>query len=53
MFLANCAMQKAVEYVLQVYEQIPGLDEQLQLAIIDVIRMDCKEDSTHKVGCFR
>lgn len=51
-FLANCAMQKAVEYVLQVYEQIPGLDEQLQLAIIDVIRMDCKEDSTHKVGCF-
>ena len=50
MFLANCAMPKAVEYVMQVYEQIPGLDEQLQLSIIDVIRLDCKSDSAHKVS---
>ena len=48
-FLANCAMPKAVEYILQVYEQIGSLDELLQLAIIDVVRLDCKSDSTHRV----
>lgn len=48
-FLANCAMPKAVEYVLSVYDQIPSMDEQLQLSIIEVIRLDCKNDSTHRV----
>ena len=42
-------MPKAVEYVLSVYDQIPGMDEQLQLAIIEVIRLDCKNDSAHRV----
>ena len=49
-FLANCAMPKAVEYVAQVHDQIGSLDELLQMAIIDVIRLDCKSDSTHRVG---
>ena len=49
-FLANCAMPKAVEYVAQVHDQIGSLDELLQLAIIDVIRLDCKADSTHRVS---
>jgi coatomer subunit beta len=49
LFLANCAMPKAVEYVMQVYEQIPSLDEALQMSIIEVIQMDCKADSSHKV----
>lgn len=48
-FLANCAMPRAVEYVLQVYDQIPSFDEQLQLSIIEVIRLDSKSDSTHRV----
>ena len=48
-FLANCAMPKAVEYVLSVYDQIPSFDEQLQLSIIEVIRLDCKSDSAHRV----
>ncbi|KAI0050610.1 coatomer beta subunit [Auriscalpium vulgare] len=52
-FLANCAMPKAVEYVLQVYDQISSLDELLQLAIIDVIRLDCKTDSAHKPRWIR
>jgi coatomer subunit beta len=51
-FLANCAMDRAVRYVLQVYEQIPTLDEQLQMSIIEVIRLDCRNDSTHKVMLF-
>jgi coatomer subunit beta len=49
LFLANCAMPRAVEYVMQVYEQIPGLDESLQMSIIEVIQMDCKADASHKV----
>ena len=49
-FLANCAMPKAVEYVIQVHDQIGSLDELLQMAIIDVIRLDCKTDSTHRVS---
>ncbi|KAH9082282.1 coatomer beta subunit [Lactarius deliciosus] len=52
-FLANCAMPKAVEYVAQVHDQIGSLDELLQMAIIDVIRLDCKNDSTHRPRWIR
>jgi coatomer subunit beta len=43
-------MPKAVEYVTQVHDQIGSLDELLQMAIINVIRLDCKADSTHRVS---
>jgi coatomer subunit beta len=49
LFLANCAMPKAIEYVMQVYDQIPNLDESLQMSIVEVIRMDCKAEPSHKV----
>lgn len=49
LFLANCAMPKAIEYVMQVYDQIPNLDESLQMSIVEVIRMDCKVEPSHKV----
>ncbi|EIN14354.1 coatomer beta subunit [Punctularia strigosozonata HHB-11173 SS5] len=52
-FLANCAMPKAVEYVLQVYDQISNMDELLQMSIIEVIRQDCKTDSTHRARYIR
>ncbi|KAH8111863.1 coatomer protein [Phellopilus nigrolimitatus] len=52
-FLANCAMPRAVEYVLGVYDQIPGFDEQLQLSIIEVIRLDCKTESAHRARYIR
>lgn len=48
-FLANCAMPKAVEYILQVFDQIPSMDEHLQMSIIEVIRLDCKTDTSHRV----
>ena len=48
-FLAHCAMSRAVEWILSVYEQISGLDELLQMSIIEVIRLDCKNDSAHRV----
>ncbi|KAI0734370.1 coatomer protein [Fomitopsis betulina] len=47
-FLANCAMPKAVEYILQVFDQIPNMDELLQMSIIEVIRQDCKTDTRHR-----
>jgi coatomer subunit beta len=48
-FLTNMATPKAVEYVLQIYDQIPGLDEMLQMAIIDLIRKDCTTETSHRV----
>lgn len=48
-FLTHCSMQKAVEYVLSIYDSIPSLDEALQMSIVEVIRSDCKSDSAHRV----
>lgn len=48
-FLAQCAMPRAVEYILSIYDTIPSLDESLQMSLIEVIRLDCKSDSAHKV----
>jgi coatomer subunit beta len=47
-FLANCAMPKAIEYVAQVHDQIGSLDKLLQIAIIDVIWLHRKNDLTHR-----
>lgn len=49
-FLSNCAMPKAVEYILQVFDQIASMDELLQMSIIEVIRVDCKTDTSHRVS---
>jgi coatomer subunit beta len=45
-------MPKAVEWILSVYEQISGLDELLQMSVIEVIRLDCKSnsESAHRVN---
>ncbi|KAJ7184314.1 coatomer protein [Mycena filopes] len=52
-FLAHCSMPKAVEYILNIYDSIPALDEALQMSIIEVIRLDCKEDSAHRARYIR
>ncbi|KAJ7578395.1 coatomer protein [Mycena floridula] len=52
-FLAHCSMQKAVEYIFSVYDTIPGMDETLQMSIIEVIRTDCKSDSAHRPRYIR
>ncbi|KAF7970467.1 hypothetical protein HWV62_23875 [Athelia sp. TMB] len=52
-FLAHCAMPKAVEWVMSVYEQISGLDELLQMSIIEVVRLDCKNESAHRARYIR
>ncbi|KAF9490019.1 coatomer beta subunit [Pleurotus eryngii] len=52
-FLAHCSMPKAVEWILSVYDQISALDKLLQLSIIEVIRLDCKDDSAHRPRYIR
>ncbi|KAF9055737.1 coatomer protein [Panaeolus papilionaceus] len=52
-FLSQCAMPKAVEYILNIYDTIGSLDESLQMSIIEVIRLDCKNDSTHRSRYIR
>ena len=49
-FLTNVAPSKAVEYILGFYEQIGTFDELMQLAVIELIRKDCKTESTNKAS---
>ncbi|KAG7085738.1 hypothetical protein E1B28_003281 [Marasmius oreades] len=52
-FLAQCSLPKAVEWISNVYDSIPAMDEQLQLSIIEVIRLDCKNDSSNRAKYIR
>ncbi|KAG9046279.1 coatomer subunit beta [Tulasnella sp. UAMH 9824] len=52
-FLANCAMPRAVEYLLSVYEQIPSLDELMQLSFIELIRKDCLGETPNRPKYIR
>ncbi|KAF6753335.1 coatomer beta subunit, partial [Ephemerocybe angulata] len=52
-FLAHASMEKAVEYILNVGEGIGSLDESLQMSFIEVIRLDCKNDSAHRPRYIR
>lgn len=49
-FLANVAMNKAVEWLRSVWDGVASMDEGLQMTIIEVARMDCTDDTTHKVS---
>lgn len=49
-FLLNYATLKAVEWTLSVYDQIGAFDELMQLAIIELVRKDCKTDTTNRVS---
>lgn len=49
-FLASVAMNKAAEWLRSVWDGVASMDEGLQMAIIEVARMDCIDDATHKVS---
>lgn len=49
-FLINHATPKAVEWTLSVYDQIGAFDELMQLAIIELVRKDCKTDTANRVS---
>lgn len=48
--LSHAAPQKAIEYVLEQLETILSLDELMQLAIIELIRKECKGDNPNRVS---
>ncbi|KIJ10292.1 hypothetical protein PAXINDRAFT_164290 [Paxillus involutus ATCC 200175] len=52
-FLANVAMNKAVEWLRSVWDGIGSMDEGLQMAVIEVARIDCMGDTTHKPRYIR
>lgn len=51
-FLVNNATPKAVEYTFSIYDQIGSFDELLQLAVIELVRKDCKTETTNRVSAF-
>ncbi|KAH7886317.1 adaptin N terminal region-domain-containing protein [Phlebopus sp. FC_14] len=52
-FLASVAMNKAVEWLRSVWDGISGMDEGLQMAVIEVARMDSTADTTHRPRYIR
>ncbi|KAG0081776.1 coatomer subunit beta [Linnemannia elongata] len=46
--LVNCAPELAVEYLEANINQVPNMDELLQMAIVDLIRKDCKNNAANK-----
>lgn len=47
--LYNTNQARAVEYLNQVFSQVPSFDELLQLAVIQLIRKDCRTNAANKV----
>lgn len=47
--LCNSAPELAVEYLESVINQVPNFDELLQMAVVDLIRKDCKNNAANKV----
>ncbi|KAG6380555.1 adaptin N terminal region-domain-containing protein [Boletus reticuloceps] len=52
-FLASVAMNKAVEWLRSVWDGVASMDEGLQMTVIEVARMDCMNDTTHKPRYIR
>jgi coatomer subunit beta len=47
--LYNIDQKRAIRYLLSVIDQVPGFDEHLQLAIVELIHKECLSDSVEKV----
>ncbi|KAI5995888.1 adaptin N terminal region-domain-containing protein [Pisolithus albus] len=52
-FLANVALPRAVEWLRGVWDGIVGMDEGLQMAVVEVARMDCARETTHRPKYIR
>ncbi|CAH1759392.1 14622_t:CDS:10 [Entrophospora sp. SA101] len=46
--LCNTNQARAVEYLNDVFDQVPNFDELLQLSVIELIRKDCRNSSTNR-----
>lgn len=45
LMLVHCATERAVEYLSSVLSQVPAMDELMQLAVIELIRQDSRNES--------
>lgn len=52
-FLANVALPRAVEWLRGVWDGIVSMDEGLQMIVVEVARMDCAHDTTHRPKYIR
>ncbi|KAI6024365.1 adaptin N terminal region-domain-containing protein [Pisolithus marmoratus] len=52
-FLANVALPRAVEWLRGVWDGIVSMDEGLQMAVVEVARMDCARETTHRPKYIR
>ena len=50
--LCNTDQARAVEYLNDVFDQVPNFDELLQLSVIELIRKDCRNNSTNRVMIY-
>ena len=48
--LINSSLPAAVVYYHQVFEQIPQMEQGMQLMFVEMIRKDCRNASANKVG---
>ena len=51
--LCNTAQDRAVEYLNDVFPQVPNFDELLQLAVIELIRKDSKTNPANRAAYIR
>ncbi|RUP49758.1 adaptin N terminal region-domain-containing protein [Jimgerdemannia flammicorona] len=51
--LYNTSQARAVEYLNQVFNQVPSFDELLQLSVIQLIRKDCRTNAANKAPYIR
>ncbi|CAG8629950.1 983_t:CDS:10 [Acaulospora morrowiae] len=46
--LCNTNQSRAVEYLNDIFDQVPNFDELLQLAVIELIRKDCRNNNINR-----
>jgi len=47
--LCNTNQARTVEYLDDIFDQVPSFDELLQLSVIELIRKDCRNNNTNRV----
>lgn len=51
MALCNISQPTAVRYLLNNFDQIGGMDELMQMAVIELVRKEAKSEGGHRVSC--
>lgn len=50
--LCHTARERAVEYLEGMWETVGAMEEGMQLALIELIRMECRGENSNRVSCF-